>query len=351
LTERTDLLESIANTIADYREGEIPKPDSLHVDRWVLQFDAGVQLPILKEMDHVLKATYFRKADAREGIRTLLRTQSLVGDEACGYWKSVNFLDLESRGGGSQTALLELFSQVLAEECGYGVDACGGDGAFFYLDDAIFTGGTVGDDLVTWIKDSAPPNARLEVVVLASHTFGKFKVTERIERDAAREGKAVTFKITSGMQLENRSAYRRSADVLWPTVLPDDAALKEYEESQTYRFQPRTPGGVGSAGVFLSEVGRQILERELLMKGMFIRSVCQNPSPALRPLGFGPFGLGFGSTVVTYRNCPNNTPLALWWGDPDAAPTHPFSKWYPLLPRDVHEPTIEVDWDAMMEGL
>ncbi len=33
--------------------------------------------------------------------------------------------------------------------------------------------------------------------------------------------------------------------------------------------------------------------------------------------------LGFGSLVVTFRNCPNNAPLALWVGDP----------WYPLFPR------------------
>ena len=76
-----------------------------------------------------------------------------------------------------------------------------------------------------------------------------------------------------------------------------------------------------------------MLERELLLAGMHIRSLSQNPSPALRPLGFGPFGLGFGSTIVTYRNCPNNTPLALWWGDPQAEPAHPFARWYPLVQR------------------
>lgn len=36
--------------------------------------------------------------------------------------------------------------------------------------------------------------------------------------------------------------------------------------------------------------------------------------------------LGFGSMLVTFRNCPNNSPLALWAGDP----------WYPLFPRKVN---------------
>ena len=57
---RAALLQQIATTIADYRQGEIPQPSSAHVEQWVNQFDAAVQLPILQEMDHVLKKTYFR---------------------------------------------------------------------------------------------------------------------------------------------------------------------------------------------------------------------------------------------------------------------------------------------------
>ena len=45
---------------------------------------------------------------------------------------------------------------------------------------------------------------------------------------------------------------------------------------------------------------------------------------AIRPLGFSLMKtLGFGSPVVSFNNCPNTAPLALWAGDP----------WYPLFPR------------------
>ena len=104
-------------------------------------------------------------------------------------------------------------------------------------------------------------------------------------------------------------------------------------EEKKFPFEPRETGGRVAHTVFSSEENRQLLERELLLAGMHIRSLSQNPSPALRPLGFSPFGLGFGSTIVTYRNCPNNAPLALWWGDPQAAPAHPFARWYPLVQR------------------
>ena len=39
--------------------------------------------------------------------------------------------------------------------------------------------------------------------------------------------------------------------------------------------------------------------------------------------------LGFGSLIVTYRNCPNNAPLALWVDAP----------WYPLFPRTTNTQT------------
>lgn len=116
-------------------------------------------------------------------------------------------------------------------------------------------------------------------------------------------------------------------------------------KEQKFPFEPRQPGGKLQYNVFSSEEGRQLLERELLLAGMRIRAFCKNPNRALRPLGFSSFALGFGSMIVTFRNCPNNCPLALWWGDPHAGLNHPFSKWYPLFPRKTY--ATEVDFDVI----
>jgi len=127
--------------------------------------------------------------------------------------------------------------------------------------------------------------------------------------------------------VENRNHYRNESEVLWPAAIPDDADLKAYmADERKFPFKPRAPGGTLENPIFSSEQGRQVIEREFLLAGMRIRGFSQNPSRALRPLGFSPFGLGFGSMIVTYRNCPNNSPLALWAGDP----------WYALLPRAVN---------------
>jgi hypothetical protein len=62
----------------------------------------------------------------------------------------------------------------------------------------------------------------------------------------------------------------------------------------------------------------------MLAKGCYIRTVAPRLPKYARPLGDMVLEtLGFGSTFVTYRNCPNNTPLAFWAGDP----------WYPLFAR------------------
>ncbi|MDD9798868.1 MAG: hypothetical protein OXU29_00120 [Gammaproteobacteria bacterium] len=68
MSKRADYLESIANTIRDYREGDISAPDADCVDTWVKQFAENVQLPILSEMDYVLKRTYF----SRERVENFL---------------------------------------------------------------------------------------------------------------------------------------------------------------------------------------------------------------------------------------------------------------------------------------
>ncbi|WP_449265039.1 phosphoribosyltransferase-like protein, partial [Escherichia coli] len=58
--------------------------------------------------------------------------------------------------------------------------------------------------------------------------------------------------------------------------------------------------------------------------------LCPNLSATQRPLGHITLDtLGFGSLIVTFRNCPNNAPLALWVGEP----------WYPLFPRTTNSQT------------
>lgn len=345
MSERSDLLESIADTIKDYRTGEVPEPTPDHVDQWIQQFDDAVQVPLLREIDHVFKKTYFSRADVAEFFTGLVKQEKLAGSDPCNFWRAAYLLDIQEHGH-SQTEICEIFSEALKQQCAIAIEECGSDGgAFIYLDDVLFSGGRIGNDISAWIANDAPTEATVHIVVIATHHLGRWLCFRRLKKEAADVGKQLDFHCWAAVCYENRKACRYTSEVLWPTNVPDDADLKAYiEQEEKFPFVPRHPGGKLEHDIFSSEKGRQLLEQQLLLAGMRIRSFSQNPKRSLRPLGFSAFGLGFGSMIVTFRNCPNNSPLALWWGDPSAELGHPFRNWYPLLPRKTY--AQEEDFDV-----
>jgi hypothetical protein len=333
MSERSDLLKSIAGTIKDYRNGEIAEPTPEHVDRWVKQFSEAVQIPLLRELDHVLKQTYQTKAWVSSFLSDLVKNKNLAGADPCAFWSKANFLRIQ-QDGHSQEEMLELFDESLREQCGINVADCGKTGGdYICIDDVIFSGNRVGNDLTAWIEKDAPAKATVHVVVAAMHTLGEYFLDKRLKKVVAESGKKIEIRYWRAKNIENRKHYKDDSEVLWPTAVPDDPVVKAYlKQPHKFPLDPRKAGG--KLGPFSSEEGRQLLERELSIAGVKIRELSQNPRDILRPLGFSPFGLGFGSMIATFRNCPNNCPLALWWGDPEAA-SGPF-QWYPLLPRKTY---------------
>jgi hypothetical protein len=241
------------------------------------------------------------------------------------FWKGVRFLDIQG-GGGSQKEMLALFSKVLEKECGFGTRDCGAvPGVFVYLDDAIFTGNRVRRDLEQWIVKDAPAEAKLHIITIAVHTGGRYYAKGKIEEAAKVAGKNIGLRWWRAIELEDRRANTTRSDVLRPVAIPDDEAVKVYVAGMD-RFQPhlRIAGHVGEKAIFSSDEGRQLLEEQFLIAGVRIRKMCPRLGDTQRPLGHMTLvTLGFGSLIVTFRNCPNNTPLALWAGNP----------WYPLFPR------------------
>ena len=330
MSQRTDLVASIANTIQDYRGGSLPQPIPAHVERWVQQFDAAVQLSILQEIDHVLKKIYFSKEDVTKFLRGAMRTQKLTGDKPEKFWRSASFLDIQG-GGSSQTDMLALFSEQLEDEHGFGIDDCGqGDEVFIYLDDGIFTGNRVRRDLENWIRDHAPAQTTVHVICIAEHSGGRYYANGKIQEVIRASGKKIGMTWWHAIELEDRRAYSASSDVLRPTAIPNDPAVQAYVAAMQYAPTLRTAGSPGAANLFSSDAAKILLEQEFLKAGVHIRQICPNLGATQRPLGHMTLEtLGFGSLIVTYRNCPNNAPLAFWAGDP----------WYPLFPRTTNTQT------------
>lgn len=344
MSERNDLLQSIATIIADYREGEIPKPTPDHVDKWISQFSKDLQIPLLREVKHVLGQLYFAKDLVIDIFNKRIKNENIAGKNPRSFWKKANFLRIQ-KDGHSQEDLLTLCGECLRKQYGIDINSCGAeDGAFIYLDDILFSGNRIGSDLSLWIQQAAPLKATVHIFVFIVHSLGEWQMMEKLKDEATRVGKKIDFHLWRSMTLENRKSYRNSSEVLWPATIMADADLIAYiDQEKKFPFEFRKPGGNLKNNFFSSEADRQLLESEFLLAGMRIRGFCKNPANVMRPLGFSAFGLGFGAMIVTFRNCPNNCPLALWWGDPDAPPSNPLSKWYPLVPRKTYGRNIDFD--------
>ena len=275
MTERSDLLASIANTIRDYRAGEIAQPTPEHVDRWVKQFDTAVQLPMLRELDHVFKKTYVNKETVTGFLKGLVKNKKLAEGDPCTFWTGVHFLSIQ-QNGHSQKEMLEIFDAALHSQCGIRVKDCGKEGgAYIYLDDVMFSGNRVGNDLAKWIEEQAPANVTVHVVVTAIHASGEYLVGKRIKQTIVDSGKKIDICYWRALNIENRKYYKNDSEVLWPCEVPDDELVKQYlAKPHKFPFEPRKPGG--KLGPFSSEEGRQLLERELLVAGVKIRSLSEN---------------------------------------------------------------------------
>ncbi|MFT4277175.1 MAG: hypothetical protein QM576_12525 [Rhodopseudomonas sp.] len=328
MTEHEKLLAAVAATIADYREGEIVRPDAAHVEKWLAQFDEQVRAPLLAEMQHVLGKTYISKAHVTAFLAALVTNANLTGGDPKTFWRATKFLNIQTRGY-SQRDFLTIFALPLKAATGLDLAQCGTGcpSRFLYLDDGLYSGNTILNELKTWITNEAPVAAQVFVVTIALHRGGQFYARTRLEAHAKAAGKNVQFHWWRLVELEDRKTYINNSDVLRPKRVPDDERVKKYVMG--FQHQPilRGADSVGDLKVFSTSAGRDLLEQEFLKKGCYIREASGNFNVYARPLGNMVLEtLGFGATIVTYRNCPNNAPLAFWAGKP----------WYPLFPRNTN---------------
>jgi hypothetical protein len=325
-------LESIAETIADYREGDIPRRTPEHIERWLCQFPEDAQDVILSEVDHLLSKTYISRDEMVSFLRDLATHSKFCDDDPKAFWKRANLLDIQ-QGGNSQREMLAMFGELLREEIGLELTDCGNnDGPFIYLDDGIFGGGRILHDLSNWIKKTAPAECELRIVVAALHTLGQYYVDKKINELKRETKKKIDLSWWRIHEIENRRFFKNQSDVLWPTEVPQGRLAEAYvryitEEEPKCKLELRSPGSVGKKKFFSSDEARILLEQQFLIAGLQIREMCPQLPETARPLGATLLKtFGFGSTIVTFRNCPNNCPLALWVGDP----------WYPLFPRSTN---------------
>ncbi|MTJ06892.1 hypothetical protein [Anabaena sp. UHCC 0204] len=341
------LLNSIATTIADYRQGEIPVIDPNHVEKWVRQFDKfgfdeNSQKVILEQMDRILKNYYISRQVAQEFVTAVLTFQAIFGSNPAKTIKNAQFLRVQTKGN-SQNDLLSLTEQSLQNLYGLNFDDCGKSPVIYiYLDDCLYSGNRVRRDIDSWLSN-AVEGTTLHLIFLGIHTDG-YDYSKKLIKQKA-QAKNIIVEFWRLHEFHNNRWKPSRFDCFWTSEISEDESVDRFvqqvneDRQNTNKSLPSLfrPNNVPiEDNIFSSPTDRKVIESAFLKAGAYIVSLPKNPNSSMRPLGYDYLkSLGFGAILVTYRNIANNCPLALWWGDPNKA--YPLNAWYPLFPRIVNE--------------
>lgn len=327
------LAESIAETIENYKNNSFcEENDKHHVLKWVSQFDEIDRLFVLEQTDLLLAKQYFTEDDFKEILDEAIKETDKK------ILRDYSFLDIQG-DGDSQSDMLKILNDSCLANYGFPINVNDyTKNEFVYHDDVVFTGDRVCRDLEEWIKNSAPQKCSLIIAAIYTHSSAEYSIQTKLKKIISDSNKSIDLTLDYfGKCYENRFKMRNRSDVFWPKEenvnIPDDLDPSLFISTAPRGEAPGRTGFIKSY-VFRNENDRDRYEKILCEKGFHIRSLSGNPKDSLKPLGYKTYkGLGFGGTIFTYRNCPNNTPLVFWWGNPNMDSWNPLSRWYPLMMR------------------
>lgn len=326
-------IKKVHGIIADYRNGDNIYLDEDHINKWLNQFNSDVQLPIIRELSHILENVYFSKSRIINILNNIVFSNNICGDNIKSFWENVTILNIQKGGTSQKDILYEIFnilhSKLNINKINNNLSRC-----LVYIDDFLYHGNRIYRDieeLIPYLED----NTFIHIIVIGQYKYGAYNTNKRLIKLINQYNKKIEFKIWRCIEFENTQFNLDQIDTYYPTKIPDDYIINNILRNDKYPFKPRRDN-VYKGKIFNNEDDRKIIEEQFLLAGSHIISLCNNPHQSLRPMGISGYGLGFGSPIVTYRNCPNNSPLALWWGSEDYDYNHPLNKWYPLFPRKTY---------------
>lgn len=339
-----DYCQEITSVIEDYRykdrRNNILKIniDKYHVEKWVSQFDDHHDV-ILQETLFLLKDFYFSKKDIGKYLNSTFSNKRIWGDDIEKNLSNTGFLDFQIKGESQHRLYQKAAKEILNL---YGIDIKNNKNnynlkSYLYVDDCMFSGVTLSKDLSRLI-DQIPCGSKIDVVFIISHSFSEWWVYKNLEQKL--NDKNIELHLWRHLVINNSGGKNTQYDCLWPMSYESDNVenylkhIKRESESNPDKKVRLFRTNNYKGDIYSSEKNREIIEKQLMEAGLKIMNFCESTNQYMRPMGYdNRISFGFGAFFATYLNMSNNCPLAYWWGDSSAEEYHPFSRWYPLLPR------------------
>ena len=326
----------LANLFSDYRQKDGLNPTPEIIQKWILQFSKANREVILSEMVHIFRKMYISEQNIDNFLFGLVTNNNLTNSDPNNFWRNVSLLNIQ-KDGYSQDVMVHKFKETIYKQLN--IDVAVNDYTkrhYIYVDDFIFSGKKLRTDLSTFLE-VAPYNAKIDAIYIGCFSSGEYWLKNTWLKE--NNSKDIQLNIWKLIELENKNNCQNNSDVLFPTNSINcseyvDKYIKEQGQCSIRDINQKPSIYCKGNNIFSNEKNRQILEEEFTLAGLRINASIKDNSKKLfwKPLGLTSFsGLGFGAMTMTYRNCPNNTPLALWWGD-----WNNNSIWTPLFIRKTY---------------
>ena len=339
-------IDELAVFVADYLQNRGQSHGSGATARtraWIEQFPLQERHGLLVALTSTLERTYVWERDVTKFLERQVGSRSL--------W-SQTFLCRGAQHGRSHKWATGVVEASVAKYRGRDLINPAGINwhsarNHLFIDDAVFSGGRLREDYCAlWDRTESdawtprtPADGPLSIYILhyVTHTAARADMAEWVDTRLRQRGFDAELKWISSPEhcYEDLSFHSARSDVLWPSELTPSARESERFASvdHTLRQEELLPNDRTSR-LFPDPRMRRTLEDALLDAGMDILGRMSKRWP---PLGYAgerirERPLGFGTLAISFRNCPNNAPLALWWDTQD---------WIPLFPRRTYaEPVI-----------
>jgi hypothetical protein len=342
-----ELINSIHSELADYRADEENPDVQMSPDKirlWINQFEEGLRIPILTELDNIFKKRYCSKKDIKSFLEAIVEklSEDFKFSTPQELIRNSDFLNLQPVGK-SQRIMLRLFDELIQEKYGLSLDDCGTISKRYsiYIDDILCTGLTMVSDIKEWSEQNFSANKTNGQAVADNSTTLVFAYVFIHEKNYQKKVAEMRHKISNDVyskhkmysliEIENGVSQSSKIDLIFPLEEGQTDRVKEYQAEITNRVDQRAnekgwktgpnefyrPVNLPTnEGFFTTVENRKIVENAFLQKGIQILNNANSQIPNMRALGYSLPSLkdfGFGALCFTWRNVPNNAPLVFWY--------------------------------------